>query len=70
MAPARAGSRVSALPCKEGREARERRRVRQAVTRFQGNLSHAAAAWGLSRPTLYELVEKLGIEKGDLDRQV
>jgi hypothetical protein len=29
----------------------------------QGNLSRAAAQLGVSRPTLYELIEKLGIQK-------
>jgi two-component system NtrC family response regulator len=51
------------LNLKEAREALERGLVREALTRFQGNITQAAAALGISRPTLYELMEKLGIAK-------
>jgi len=49
---------------KEAREALERDLVQRALTRNKGNLTQAAAELGISRPTLYELMEKLGIEKG------
>jgi two-component system NtrC family response regulator len=37
--------------------------VEQALRRNNGKISAAAAALGISRPTLYELMEKLGIRK-------
>ena len=49
---------------KEAREVLERDLVRKALDRTKGNLTQAAADLGVSRPTLYELMEKLGIEKG------
>jgi two-component system NtrC family response regulator len=48
---------------KEAREAVERELVTQAIARNKGNLSRAAADLGVSRPTLYELMEKLGVKK-------
>jgi two-component system NtrC family response regulator len=57
------------LTLKEAREALERGMVREALTRSKGNITQAAGALGISRPTFYELMEKLGIEKGDLDRK-
>jgi two-component system NtrC family response regulator len=48
---------------KEGREAAEREMVRRALERHSGRISAAAAELGISRPTLYELMEKLGIGK-------
>jgi two-component system NtrC family response regulator len=58
------------LNLKEAREALERGLVREALVRFKGNITQAAAALGISRPTFYELMEKLGIEKGNLDGKV
>lgn len=49
---------------KEAREALERDLVQRALAHNKGNLTQAAAELGISRPTLYELIEKLGIEKG------
>jgi two-component system NtrC family response regulator len=48
---------------KEGRDALEKQMITRALYMSQGNLSRAAAQLGVSRPTLYELIEKLGIEK-------
>jgi len=48
---------------KEARETVERELVVQAIARNKGNLSRAAAELGVSRPTLYELMEKLGIQR-------
>lgn len=48
---------------KEAREAVERDLVNQALGRYDGNISRAAEALGISRPTLYELMNKLDIEK-------
>ncbi|HYV28891.1 MAG TPA: PEP-CTERM-box response regulator transcription factor [Candidatus Eisenbacteria bacterium] len=48
---------------KEAREELERELVSQALQRHGGNITTAAGDLGVSRPTLYELMEKLGIEK-------
>lgn len=48
---------------KEAREAVEREMVQQALKRHLGRISSAAAELGISRPTLYELMEKLGISR-------
>jgi transcriptional regulator of acetoin/glycerol metabolism len=37
--------------------------VRDALHRNRGNMSQTAAELGVSRPTLYALLEKLGIER-------
>jgi len=49
---------------KDAREAVERQMVQQALKKHGGKIAPAAAELGLSRPTLYELMEKLGISKG------
>ncbi len=48
---------------KEARETLERELVQRALESTKGNLTQAAANLGISRPTLYELIEKLGINK-------
>ncbi len=48
---------------KEAREEMERKMVQQALSRHNGKVSPAAADLGISRPTFYELMEKLGIAK-------
>jgi two-component system NtrC family response regulator len=48
---------------KEARETVERDLVTQALKRYGGKISPAAAELGISRPTFYELMEKLGISK-------
>jgi two-component system NtrC family response regulator len=47
----------------EAREAVEKEMVQRALARSKGNLTHAAVELGISRPTLYELMGKLGIER-------
>ncbi len=42
-------------------EAEEERLVREAVERFHGNISAAAKALGISRPTLYAKLKKFGL---------
>jgi two-component system NtrC family response regulator len=37
--------------------------VQQALKKNSGRITSAAADLGISRPTLYELMEKLGISK-------
>jgi two-component system NtrC family response regulator len=49
---------------KEAREALEYEMIKRALARNNMNLTQTAADLGVSRPTLYELIEKLGIEKG------
>jgi two-component system NtrC family response regulator len=48
---------------KDAREALERDMIRDALRKTSGNISAAAAELGVSRPTFYELMEKLGIQK-------
>lgn len=48
---------------KDARENVEREMVKQALRKNQGRISAAAAELGVSRPTLYELIEKLGISR-------
>jgi two-component system NtrC family response regulator len=60
---------VAAATLKEARENLERELVEQALKRHSGRISSAAADLGVSRPTLYELMDKLGINKDDATRQ-
>ncbi len=48
---------------KEAREAVEREMIQQALKRHLGRISSAATELGISRPTLYELMDKLGISR-------
>jgi two-component system NtrC family response regulator len=48
---------LSALPPQTLKEAREQ----HALRRHRGKITSAALDLGISRPTLYELMEKLGI---------
>ena len=48
---------------KEAREALETDLVHQALARNKGNLTRAASELGISRPSLYDLMDKLGIER-------
>src|SRR5437868_6978344 len=52
-----------AMTLKEARENLEREMVQQALKRHLGKISSAANELGISRPTLYELMEKLGISR-------
>ena len=51
------------LGLKEAREKAERQVILQSLASNQNNISRVAAELGISRPTLYELMEKLKIEK-------
>ena len=57
------GERVAPTTLREARELVERETVTQALKRHAGRITSAAADLGISRPTLYELMEKLGLEK-------
>jgi len=48
---------------KEARESLERDMVLAALRRHRGKITAAALELGISRPTLYELMEKLGISR-------
>ena len=57
---------LNALPpqtLKEARESVEREMVQDALRRHKGKITSAALELGISRPTLYELMEKLGIAR-------
>jgi two-component system NtrC family response regulator len=57
---------LSALPpqtLKEARESVEREMVQDALRRHSGKVTSAALELGISRPTFYELMEKLGITR-------
>ena len=58
MAPA-------AQTLKEARESLERELVEDALRRHGGKITSAAQELGISRPTLYELMEKLGVSRAD-----
>jgi two-component system NtrC family response regulator len=60
------GKALSASPAttlKQAREHVEREMIEQALKRNSGKITSAAADLGISRPTFYELMEKLGISK-------
>ncbi len=59
----RSYARYTAMTLREAREALERDLVEAALSRTRGNMSRAADELGISRPTLYELLEKLGIRR-------
>ena len=57
---------LSAVPpqtLKEARESVERAMVSDALRRHKGRITSAALELGVSRPTLYELMDKLGIAR-------
>jgi two-component system NtrC family response regulator len=51
------------ITLKDARESVEREMVTQALRKNAGKISAAAVDLGISRPTFYELMEKLGIQK-------
>ena len=57
------GTQMTSL--KEAREQVEREMVTRALKRHHGKIAPAAVELGISRPTMYELMEKLGIQKGE-----
>jgi len=56
-------SAYSTLGLKEAREALEADLVQRALAKHKGNITQAAAELGVSRPTLYEIMDKHGIER-------
>jgi two-component system NtrC family response regulator len=59
-----AAGAMTPMTLREAREAVEREMVVEALKRNRGKISPAAVDLGISRPTLYELMEKLGIARG------
>jgi two-component system NtrC family response regulator len=60
---AREDMALCAKTLKEAREQAERQMVLRALKKNAGKITSAAADLGISRPTLYELIEKLGIAR-------
>jgi two-component system NtrC family response regulator len=58
---ASAALNAGATTLKDARENVEREMVQQALRKHSGKITAAAIELGISRPTLYELMEKLGI---------
>ncbi|MGH7981258.1 MAG: sigma-54 interaction domain-containing protein, partial [Limisphaerales bacterium] len=52
-----------AVTIRDAREAVERQMIQQALRKYSGKIAPAAAELGLSRPTIYELMDKLGIAR-------
>ena len=48
---------------KDAREALEKDFIKRALVKNKGNVTKAAEELGISRPTMYEMMEKLGINK-------
>ncbi|MEE4185880.1 MAG: PEP-CTERM-box response regulator transcription factor [Gammaproteobacteria bacterium] len=55
-------SRPPSLNLREVRAAAESEAIRRALVHASGNISQAAKLLGITRPTLYDLVEKYGID--------
>ncbi|MDQ2879052.1 MAG: PEP-CTERM-box response regulator transcription factor [Pseudomonadota bacterium] len=53
---------AAALNMKTAREAADRRAIRLAMARTEGNISSTAKLLGVSRPTLYDLLKQYGLE--------
>ena len=56
--------RVDGRPLRDVRAELERETIQRALARHRGNVSRTAAELGVSRPTLYGMMEKLGIARG------
>ena len=56
------GSESDALNLKGAREQSDRRMIRQALARSDGNISSTAKLLGISRPTLYDLLKQYDLQ--------
>lgn len=56
------GSTTMPLNLKAAREEADRRVIRQAIARSDGNISGAAKMLGISRPTLYDLLKQYDLQ--------
>lgn len=52
------------LNLKAAREASDRKAIKRAIARTDGNISNAAKLLGVSRPTLYDLMRQYGFQNG------
>lgn len=59
-----ATSKFEGLSLRAAREVIEKEIIQKALTKNNGNVSQTASELGISRPTLHELIEKLGIDRG------
>ena len=57
------GSSEGALNLREARDQLERDMLNKALRKHRGKIAPAALELGISRPTFYEMMEKLGIQK-------
>ena len=55
------GAENAPVSLREAREQAEREAIQRSLAIHDNNVSHAAAALGISRPSLYSLVKKLGL---------
>jgi two-component system NtrC family response regulator len=62
------GGMQTGTTLKEARERLENELIRQVLRKHNGKITSAAIELGISRPTLYELMDKLGIEKHGADK--
>jgi two-component system, NtrC family, response regulator len=53
---------VDAINLRAVREVADRRAIRRAIARTDGNISNAAKLLGVSRPTLYDLLKQYGLQ--------
>ncbi len=53
---------ANALSLKSAREHSDRRLIRQALARSEGNISNTAKLLGISRPTLYDLLKQYDLQ--------
>ena len=60
LEPANIGSEVFNL--RQVRDKAEREAIAQVMSRVDGNMSKAADLLGISRPTLYDLISRLGLK--------
>ncbi len=63
-----AGAESRGTSLKEAREALERDLIQRALKKHSGKITAAAVELGISRPTFYEMMDKLGIQKPDAPR--
>jgi two-component system NtrC family response regulator len=56
-------SMSSAASLKEARESLEREMIQKSLRKHSGKIAAAAAELGISRPTFYELMDKLGLKR-------
>jgi two-component system NtrC family response regulator len=56
---------LAGVTLKEARDAVEREYLTRSLQRHKGNISAAAQELGISRPTIYELMDRFGFRKAD-----